>query len=299
VAEALVALWFVQFAAAMSAFGCAAFRLYTIGTPASLARWIAGAIRIAAAVAVVAAAATAPATAAEMSGSPALAFDPATLVAVLTATTFGHVWRWHLGFGLALTAAAFCRPGRAVSALLLALAALNLGSLAWIGHAAMMPGLAGVGHELNQALHLLAAGAWIGGLMPLLVLLRRARSMAGGPMPDFVREAVSHFSQMGYAAVGLIAVTGAINAILLVGSVGALFGTAYGRLLCVKILLFLAMVAVAAANRLHLAPRLMRDPAALIPLTRNVLLEQALGIAILAAASLLGTWPPAAMGHAM
>jgi putative copper resistance protein D len=104
---------------------------------------------------------------------------------------------------------------------------------------------------------------------------------------------------MGYAAVGVIAVTGAINAILLVGSFGALFGTAYGCLLCVKILLFLAMVAVAAVNRLHLAPRLMRDPEALIPLTRNILLEQAVGIAILAAASLLGTWPPAAMGHAM
>jgi copper resistance protein D len=298
VAEFLVALWFVQFAAAMSAFGCAAFRLYTIGTPAWLARWIAGAIRIAAAVAVVATAATVPATAAEMSGSPALAFDPATLVAVLTATTFGQVWRWHLGFALALTAAAFCRPGRAVSALVLALAALNLGSLAWVGHAAMMPGPAGLGHELNQALHLLAAGAWLGGLMPLLVLLRRARSMAG-PVSDFVREAVSHFSQMGYAAVGVIAVTGAINAILLVGNFGALFGTAYGCLLCVKILLFLTMVAVAAVNRLHLAPRLMRDPEALIPLTRNVLLEQAVGIAILAAASLLGTWPPAAMGHAM
>ena len=64
-----------------------------------------------------------------------------------------------------------------------------------------MPGLAGFGHEVNQAVHLLAGGAWLGGLLPLYVLLRRAR-----PGSEMVREGVAHFSQMGYVAVGLIAI---------------------------------------------------------------------------------------------
>jgi hypothetical protein len=41
---------------------------------------------------------------------------------------------------------------------------------------------------------------------------------------------------MGYVAVALIALTGAINTLLLVGSLGAMFGTPYGRLLSFKVL---------------------------------------------------------------
>ena len=40
---------------------------------------------------------------------------------------------------------------------------------------------------------------------------------------------------MGYAAVALLALTGAVNSVLLVGSPGALIGTPYGRLLALKI----------------------------------------------------------------
>ena len=66
---------------------------------------------------------------------------------------------------------------------------------------------------------------------------------------------------MGYAAVALLALTGAINSLLLVGSLGAMFGTPYGWLLAFKILLFLAMVVVALINRFHFAPRFPMNPA--------------------------------------
>jgi len=107
---------------------------------------------------------------------------------------------------------------------------------------------------------------------------------------------VPRFSQMGYAAVALLAATGAINTLLLVGSIQALVGTAYGRLLGLKILLFLAMVTVALFNRFRLLPRLRRDAqasAAAAALGRSVLCEQGLGFAILVVVSVLGTWPPA------
>src|SRR6185312_9042203 len=130
-------------------------------------------------------------------------------------------------------------------------AGLSLASLAFVGHAADMEGLAGLGHELNQAAHLLAAGAWLGGLWPLHALLRRA-----GPDEPAVADGVAHFSQMGYIAVALVAATGIVNTCMLVGTIKALFGTAYGRLLIVKVALYLAMVAIALTNRLVLAPRL-------------------------------------------
>ena len=90
--------------------------------------------------------------------------------------------------------------------------------------------------------------------------------------------------------------TGALNTLLLVGSTQALVGTPYGRLLGLKILLFLAMVAVALFNRFRLLPRLRRDTrtsAATAALARSVLCEQGLGFAVLAVVSVLGTWPPA------
>ena len=69
-----------------------------------------------------------------------------------------------------------------------------------------------------------------------------------------------------------------------------------GRLLAFKILLFIAMVAVASVNRFRLAPRISDDPAALRALRRTVALEQSLGLAVLAVVSVLGTWPPALSG---
>jgi hypothetical protein len=65
------------------------------------------------------------------------------------------------------------------------------------------------------------------------------------------------------AAIALL-LTGAINTLLLVGSVSALLGTPYGRLLAFKIMLFAAMV-VASINRFRLAPRISDNPSALRP----------------------------------
>jgi putative copper export protein len=56
------------------------------------------------------------------------------------------------------------------------------------------------------------------------------------------------------------------------------------------------MVMVALVNRFHLAPRVCRDPAEIGALCRAVVLEQGLGLCILAVVSILGTWPPAIYG---
>jgi len=53
-------------------------------------------------------------------------------------------------------------------------------------------------------------------------------SRTGGPptSPSFA-DAIRHFSQMGYVAVAFIALTGAINSLLLVGSLRGMLGTSY------------------------------------------------------------------------
>jgi putative copper resistance protein D len=145
-------------------------------------------------------------------------------------------------------------------------------------------------------MHLLAAGLWLGGLAPLAWVLRQVRRQPGDFEISVTRDALRNFSHMGYAAVALIALTGAINSLFLVGSLDAMLDTPYGRLLAFKILLFLAMVVVALINRFRLAPRISGEVSALRALGRTVALEQGLALAVLAIVSVLGTWPPALYG---
>jgi len=110
------------------------------------------------------------------------------------------------------------------------------------------------------------------------------------------RDATSRFSILGMIVVGTILVTGMVNTYMLAGSAAALTTTHYGHLLLLKIGLFLAMVGVAAFNRLRLVPRLssayaVNDASRL--LQRNSLIEATMGLLILVIVGVLGTLPPA------
>jgi putative copper resistance protein D len=300
--EALYACRFVQFTSAMVVFGSSAFRFYGLSgaappasTVAAFDGWFRRVALASAILALLAGVALLLCQSAAMAGAPGAALDPATVTAVLFETRFGRVWCWHLLFAIFLVLACLGSPCRR-QPVILVLSLFLLASLGWIGHAAMHEGAARIAHELNQTVHLLAAGLWLGGLVPLGWLLRRARATQDDAGITLTLDAIRHFSQMGYVAVALIAVTGALNSLLLVGSLGAMVGTPYGRLLAFKILLFLAMIAVALVNRFHLAPRLSHDAGALGALCRTVGLEQGVGLSILAVVSVLGTLPPAFHG---
>jgi putative copper resistance protein D len=297
--EALYACRFVQFTAAMLIFGAAAFRVYAFADSdtrtassilAGFDAWFWNVALAAALVALISAIALVPCQAAAMAGSPDAAVDFAVLSVVLLETRFGRVWCWHLLLAAILVLACLGRHPRRPIVLFFSLGLLA--SLGWTGHAAMDAGLTGIAHEINQSLHLLAAGLWLGGLVPLAWVLRQARRQPGDFAISLARDALRNFSHMGYVAVALIALTGAINTLLLVGRLDAMFDTPYGRLLAFKILLFLAMVVVASINRFRLAPRISGEPAALRALGRTVALEQSLGLLVLAIVSVLGTWPP-------
>ena len=302
--ELLEAVRFVHFAAAMAVFGIGAFRLYAFAgdmgsapAPArpALDRALARLMTAGAALALLSALAMVPCVAAEMAAMTSAAVDPVILRVVLSATEFGHVWCWHIGFAVALVVLCLVPRRSGQVAASTAASLLLLVSLAWVGHATMDMGGVAV-HAVNQMVHLTAAGVWFGGLVPLGILLRRATRPEGAQYIPLARTALPHFSQMGYAAVALVALTGLINSVFLIGSMKALVTTPYGQLLIVKVALFAIMVCLALVNRFRLMPRL-RDAAiastALRALFRSVAAEQALGLAILAVVAVLGTWEPA------
>jgi len=227
-----------------------------------------------------------------MSGlPPARALNRATLGIVLAETSFGRVWM--LRFALAVALGAILLASRRRAALDWAGAALAAGllaSLAWAGHAAAERGGDRLVHLSADAVHLLAAGAWLGALLPL------AHALARAPALELAERATRRFSVTGIACVGALVLTGTVNAWYTVGSVPALFGTDYGRLLLAKLALFAAMIALAAANRLRWTPRLRAAgesaPLALRRLGRNAIAETSLGLAVLGIVAVLGVTVP-------
>jgi copper resistance protein D len=303
-AEALIVFRLIHFAAAMASFGVAGFRLYAFAGEARVAggaravfdRQLGWLTLASAVLTLLSALAMVPCVAGSMAGSLASGFDPRVLEAVLLGTGFGHSWCLHLTFTVLLVALSALPEQYEFPGARAMLALLVLASLGWVGHAAMEEGATGIVHRLNQAVHLAAGGIWLGGLLPLGLLLRRATRPRGGAFQSLARTALPHFSQMGYATVALVALTGVVNTALLVGSFDGLVDTPYGRLLLVKLALVAAMVAVALSNRFRLAPRLLGSMDSAPPLRalyRSVAVEQGLGVVILAVVAVLGTWPPA------
>jgi putative copper resistance protein D len=239
--------------------------------------------------------------AASMGERPLSALWSDDLVAtVLLDTDFGHVWLARLTL-LVLLAAALCPPYFGVPApawrraIALVLATAFVAALAFAGHAAAGDGIEGVIHEAADVLHLIAAAAWVGALVPLAIVLGTAKDT--GPCALAVaRVATLRFSTLGIASVGMVLATGIVNTFELTGSWAALFGTGYGRLLLVKVALFLAMLAIAAVNRTRLTPRLVAGGAAAGPalgqLRANALAEAVIGALILFIVAMLGTLPP-------
>jgi copper resistance protein D len=219
---------------------------------------------------------------------------------VATETRFGQVWLARLALAVALAlslAAPNAAPTRTRSGFIpVILAGGFLIGPAWTGHAGATPALSGQFHLAADALHLLAVGAWIGGLPPLAMLLAGARGAKEPGWPSVISTAVRTFSLLGIAGVGVLLATGIINSWYEVGSIGNLIETAYGRLVLLKLGLFAAMIAIAAVNRLHLTPRLAAA-GTVRQLRRNTLTETALGLAAVLVVGFLGTMAPASHAH--
>ena len=153
-----------------------------------------------------------------------------------------------------------------------------------VGHAAGPSPLRSV-NLLVQWLHLLAVGAWIGGLVWLLAGLR------GRERPEQVASAV-RFSKLAAPVLGLVAVTGLSRALHLAGGWQGLLDSSYGRFLDLKVALFLGLVLLGALNRFRIVPALAGGVRRLGALRRNVRGEVVLAACILAVTAVLSQLPP-------
>ena len=109
--------------------------------------------------------------------------------------------------------------------------------------------------ELAQSVHVVAMSVWIGGFVPILLLLRQRRR-ADGPAPI---DQVRRFSRSAGWAVLVVVATGIVRVIDEAGGLGAvtklLFDTSYGTALLVKLALVVLIVGLGAVNRWRSIPR--------------------------------------------
>jgi putative copper resistance protein D len=242
--------------------------------------------------------------ASSMSGMPLAAVLRGGVVGiVLTQTHFGEDWilRAALVIVLAACLAAHGWTRKHVAGWIGLLAsAAFIASLAWAGHGAATEDVPfDAIHLPADILHLLAAGAWLGALLPLVMLLAQARRDSSPEAVDVARAATLRFSVLGLSCVGTLVVTGVVNTWFLSGTVPALLGTLYGQLLLVKIALFVTMIALASVNQRRLLP-LLADVAsdaalrlrAVGEVARNASIEASIGVFVIAVVSIIGILPP-------
>ena len=138
--------------------------------------------------------------------------------------------------------------------------------------------------KLLLILHLLGVAFWIGAFIPLY----RA---ANGLLPDNETADLAHrFGQLAVHIVVGLFIAGVIMAFNLLASPSQLLSTVYGRTLGFKILIFFALLGLAALNKLRLVPALKNSqPNAAKRLQQSIMLESLLVATILIITAILTT----------
>lgn len=217
-------------------------------------------------------------------------FDSEVLETFFFETQFGPVVALRLALLAACIVAAIA-PLRSPSrfAALGGIGGALLINQAWLGHAAEGAGLTGALMIFAYSVHVLAAAAWLGSLPALFFVLRELRGN-----PEDTAEVLSSYSLMAMFAVAAIIVAGVANAGFHHGfSAIDPFASSYGRTHAFKVLLVAVMLAFAAFNRLVATPALRAGNVAMSArLCASVAAEMAIGLAVLAAAAVLGVTPP-------
>jgi putative copper resistance protein D len=138
-----------------------------------------------------------------------------------------------------------------------------------------------------DAVHQLAVAAWVGGLAHFTLYAARARRAPAARDGVVARR----FSALALASVVVLVLTGIALTVKYVGEPAALVGTAYGVMILSKILLLLAILAMASVNY-----RLVRgaSPSGMSGrLGRLVEVELGLAVTVIFAAASLTSLPPA------
>lgn len=253
--------------------GAAVFGVVVVGDPAPLSRWLLVSAWVAAAAGLVL-------TTADYRAG--------------TATSLTNLLSSATGQRLTTQAAAVVLAGVAVVWVCLRRSRWSLAALG-IGASAAMLARALAGHANAsssrwfavgvQWVHLVAVGAWVGGLVWLLVAMRRGDP---GRRPALARR----FSSVAAAMLAVVAVSGTVRALDEVGGWAGLFDTGFGVTLLLKFGLFAALAALGAVSRFRHVPT--ASASRIGGLRRVVRAEVAIAAGVLVATAVLAGLPPSA-----
>ncbi|MEV6580393.1 copper resistance protein CopC [Streptomyces sp. NPDC051582] len=199
-----------------------------------------------------------------VTGRPGAALVARLLLLALAAVLFG---RWAR------------RPGAGDPGVRVRMAGALLAAALAVTWAAAEHASAGIQVALAMpvaALHLLAMGVWLGGLVTLLLLLRR-RGSEGREVPA---SAIGRFSALAFGAVAVLVGTGVYQSWRQVGSWQALSTTSYGKTLLVKVAAVVLVLCVASFSRRWTARLVHEAPATktpTVPATERVRVAQTVG----------------------
>lgn len=295
-----------QYALLLGLFGWSAFWLLGLRSVDGLRAYRSpGFAVLAAIVAPVVSAALMLMSIAAMMGVPVVELDRPMIEAMIFGTDigFGFIVRTGLLFA-GLAAILALRSRRAALVFAAGCFGSALVTLGWSGHAAATEGGLGLFHRLNNGIHLISAGLWIGAIGWFLVLTFRCYKAPDETQGHAVLKAMHAFAPMGISLVALVAVTGTVNSHLIFGlpNVAVTLATPYGFLLAIKLALVAAMIAFGAHHA-----RVSRGAAiavrhgnaypaqALGALLRTLLAEFLLGLLVIGLVAVFGSMSPTMM----
>jgi putative copper export protein/methionine-rich copper-binding protein CopC len=213
----------------------------------------------------------------------------ASLATMVTETTWGRAWIFQVA-GICLLASALLAMRRtrsgwtlaAVAALVLVLS-ITLSSHAGATTSSWAMGL--------DAMHIVAAGGWMGGLsMLLLAGFPAARVTEGPPAGERMARLVKAFTPVALTFAAIVTFTGVAAAWRNLESLDALAGSRYGRVLVFKVIALLIAAGIGFYNWRRAQPRLSAsgDDATI---RRAMRAELATGIVILLITAVLVAIP--------
>lgn len=216
------------------------------------------------------------------------ALNPELLGTLLSRTTWGWGWILQLvGTLIALVGLLGARGGSQVGWVVTAVGAVALSFTPGLsGHAASADVVSGLA-IVADAFHVLGAGGWLGSLLLVtLVGIPVALKAAEAERGRVVAALINAFSPTALVFAGVVVATGVFAAWIQLGSVPALWQTAYGRTLLLKLAVLSVVFGTGAYNWLKVKPALGNEVAA-GRLRRSATLELAVGAVVLAITAVL------------
>ena len=229
--------------------------------------------------------------------------DPAIVIKFATVTIVGRFCLTRMVL-LILTAGSTFIRGRRHWWLVAALAWSSVIASSFVSHAAAQPQHRAVAITA-QILHISAAALWMGVLVHLFVVRKLLFSEETPARVAYIAEMVRRFSPVALVMTSLLGITGLLAASRYLWQVGAIFTSAYGITLMVKLALLLPAIYAGFINFKFIRPRLLEiatggngGPSAiggvLSWFSRTLELEVTSGLMVVAVAGILASVSPPA-----